>query len=91
MPNRFAAEEIQRCRALSSRRTEKVHHDPLAHFLLGQALAGMKEYDSAAQALRAAISFNPNFPEAHARLAALLELASASRNPRVTIGGSRAV
>ena len=33
----------------------------------------MKEYERAAEAFRAAISFNPNFPEAHVRLAALLE------------------
>ena len=52
---------------------QRVYHDPLAHFLLGRALAGMKEYERSAEAFRAAISFNPNFPEAHARLAALLE------------------
>jgi predicted AlkP superfamily phosphohydrolase/phosphomutase/tetratricopeptide (TPR) repeat protein len=46
---------------------------PLAHFLLGQALAGTKAYERAADAFRAAISLNPNFPEAHVRLAALLE------------------
>ena len=46
---------------------------PLAHFLLGRALAGMREYGRAAEAFRAAISFNPNFPQAHVRLAALLE------------------
>jgi hypothetical protein len=33
----------------------------------------MKEYARAAEAFRSAISFNPNFPEAHVRLAALLE------------------
>jgi predicted AlkP superfamily phosphohydrolase/phosphomutase/tetratricopeptide (TPR) repeat protein len=52
---------------------QRIHDYPLAHFLLGRALAGMKEYERAAEALRAAISFNPNFPEAHVRLAALLE------------------
>ena len=51
---------------------ERVYHDPLAHFLLGRALAGIGEYHRAAEAYRAAIAFNPNFPEAHARLAALL-------------------
>jgi tetratricopeptide (TPR) repeat protein len=51
---------------------QRVYHDPLAHFLLGRALTGMKEYERAAEAFRAALSFNPNFPEAHARLAALL-------------------
>ena len=52
---------------------ERVHHDPAAHFLLGRSLNGIKDYRSAADAFRAAISFNPNFPEAHIRLAALLE------------------
>ena len=52
---------------------QRIDHYPLAHFLLGLALTGMKEYERAAEAFRAAISFNPNFPEAHVRLAALLE------------------
>ena len=33
----------------------------------------MKEYRRAAGAFRAAISLNPNFPEAHVRLAAILD------------------
>jgi predicted AlkP superfamily phosphohydrolase/phosphomutase/tetratricopeptide (TPR) repeat protein len=52
---------------------QRISRSPLAHFLLGRALAGMKEYERAAEAFRAAISCNPNFPEAHVRLAALLE------------------
>ena len=52
---------------------QRSHHDPLAHFLLGRALVGMKEYERAGEAFRAAISLNPNFPEAHTRLAALLD------------------
>ena len=52
---------------------QRIHHYPQAHFLLGLALTGMQEYGRAADAFRAAISFNPNFPEAHIRLAALLE------------------
>jgi tetratricopeptide (TPR) repeat protein len=52
---------------------QRIYHYPLAHFLLGLALTGMQDYDRAAASLRAAISFNPNFPEAHVRLAALLE------------------
>jgi tetratricopeptide (TPR) repeat protein len=52
---------------------QRIYHDPQAHFLLGRALVGMQEYERAAEAFRAAISFNPNFPEAHVRLAALLE------------------
>jgi len=52
---------------------ERTYHDPLPHFLLGRALAGMREYRRAAEAFRAAISINPNFPQAHARLAMLLQ------------------
>ncbi len=52
---------------------QRVDHQPLAHFLLGLALAGMREYAPAAAAYRAALSINPNFPQAHVRLAALLE------------------
>jgi tetratricopeptide (TPR) repeat protein len=52
---------------------QRNYHYPLAHFLLGVALAGMKEYERAANAFRAAISQNPNFPEAHFRLTRLLE------------------
>src|SRR5580658_2512109 len=52
---------------------QRFYDYPLAHFLLGRALAGMQEYERAAEAFRAAISCNPNFPEAHVRLAALLE------------------
>ena len=52
---------------------QRIYHYPLAHYLLALALVGMKEFDRAAAAFGAAISFNPNFPEAHIRLAALLE------------------
>ncbi|HEV8040907.1 MAG TPA: alkaline phosphatase family protein [Bryobacteraceae bacterium] len=52
---------------------QRIYHYPQAHFMLGQALTGMKEYERAAEAFRAAISFNPNYPEAHVRLAELLE------------------
>jgi predicted AlkP superfamily phosphohydrolase/phosphomutase/tetratricopeptide (TPR) repeat protein len=52
---------------------QRIYHYPLAHYLLGLALVGMKEYERAAAAFGAAISFNPNFPEAHVRLAAVLE------------------
>jgi len=52
---------------------QRIYHYPQAHFLLGRALTGMQEYQRAAEAFRAAISFNPNFPEAHVRLAGLLE------------------
>jgi predicted AlkP superfamily phosphohydrolase/phosphomutase/tetratricopeptide (TPR) repeat protein len=52
---------------------QRVYHYPLAHYLLGLALLGLKEYERAAAAFGAAISFNPNFPEAHMRLAAVME------------------
>ena len=52
---------------------QRVFHSPDAHYLLGIGLAGLGEHERAADAFRAAISFNPNFPEAHVRLAALLE------------------
>jgi tetratricopeptide (TPR) repeat protein len=52
---------------------QRIYQYPLAHFFLGLALAGLKQYDRAAEALRSAILWNPNFPEAHMRLAALLE------------------
>jgi predicted AlkP superfamily phosphohydrolase/phosphomutase/tetratricopeptide (TPR) repeat protein len=51
---------------------QRRHHYPMAHFLLGVALAGMKDYERAADAIRVALSLNPNFPEAHRRLAILL-------------------
>ena len=51
---------------------ERLYHYPRAHFLLGMALGGMKDYERAADALRVALSLNPNFPEAHRRLAMIL-------------------
>ncbi len=52
---------------------QRVYQYPLAHYLLGLALVGRKEFERAAEALETAISLNPNFPEAHVRLAAVLE------------------
>ncbi len=52
---------------------QRFHDDPVAHFLLGNALTGLREYDRAAQAYRAAIAVNPHFPQAHEKLAGLLE------------------
>ena len=69
---------------------QRIYHYPLAHFLLGLALTGMKEYERAAEAFRAAISFNPNFPEAHVRLARCLRSTGRSPNPRASIGAWRA-
>jgi len=51
---------------------QRLYHYPHAHFLLGVSLAGMGNYQGAADALRVALSLNPNFPEAHRRLALLL-------------------
>jgi predicted AlkP superfamily phosphohydrolase/phosphomutase/tetratricopeptide (TPR) repeat protein len=70
---------------------QRAGQDPLPHFLLGRALAGLKAYERAAEAFRAAIAFNPNFPEAHERLAALLEkhlcdLESAQEHRRLAHG-----
>jgi tetratricopeptide (TPR) repeat protein len=73
VPDGAAARKFAYRRAIGSGCAAEIYHYPLAHFLLGLALAGMKEYERAAEAFRAAISFNPNFPEAHVRLAALLE------------------
>lgn len=47
--------------------------NPVAHFLLGRALAGMKQHGRAADAFRFAIALHPNFPEAQRGLARLLE------------------
>jgi predicted AlkP superfamily phosphohydrolase/phosphomutase/tetratricopeptide (TPR) repeat protein len=51
---------------------ERLYHYPLAHFFLGVALRGMKEYRRAVGAFRTALSLNPNFPHAHLHLAAIL-------------------
>jgi tetratricopeptide (TPR) repeat protein len=52
---------------------QRLHHYPVAHFLLGVALTGLEDYARAADAFRVAISLNPNFPAAHRRLADLLD------------------
>jgi tetratricopeptide (TPR) repeat protein len=52
---------------------QRLYQYPMAHFLLGVALTGLRDYPAAADALRTAVSLNPNFPAAHLRLAALLE------------------
>ncbi|HLW76292.1 MAG TPA: tetratricopeptide repeat protein, partial [Bryobacteraceae bacterium] len=52
---------------------ERVHSNASPHHLLGRALTGMREFERAAAAYRAAIAIHPNFPGAHLRLASLLE------------------
>jgi tetratricopeptide (TPR) repeat protein len=51
---------------------QRLYHYPLGHFLLGIALTGMREYDRAIMAFRIALSLNPDYPQAHLRLAFLL-------------------
>ena len=52
---------------------QRLYHFPMAHYFLGESLAGMGDYSRAAAAYRLAITQNPNFPAAHLRLATLLE------------------
>ncbi|HVY94619.1 MAG TPA: alkaline phosphatase family protein, partial [Bryobacteraceae bacterium] len=52
---------------------QRVYQFPLAHYLLGLALVGRRQYERAVEAFEMAISLNPNFPEAHMRLAAVME------------------
>jgi predicted AlkP superfamily phosphohydrolase/phosphomutase/tetratricopeptide (TPR) repeat protein len=51
---------------------QRLYQYPTAHFLLGVALTQLKDYRRAADAFRVALSQNPNFPQAHLRLAMLL-------------------
>ncbi|MCF8128791.1 MAG: alkaline phosphatase family protein [Deltaproteobacteria bacterium] len=60
--NNDAAEQALKAVALS-------YHYPLAHFLLGVALHRLSRLPEAVQALKIAVSQNPNFPEAYGRLA----------------------
>jgi predicted AlkP superfamily phosphohydrolase/phosphomutase/tetratricopeptide (TPR) repeat protein len=46
-----------------------LYHFPMAHFCLGVALHRMGHVDRAVQALEVAVALNPNFREAHLRLA----------------------
>jgi predicted AlkP superfamily phosphohydrolase/phosphomutase/tetratricopeptide (TPR) repeat protein len=52
---------------------QRLYHYPMGHFLLGIALARLKNYTRSADAFRVALSLNPNFPLAHLRLAFLLQ------------------
>ncbi len=42
-----------------------LYQNPMAHYILGLGLFRMKEYRRAAQAVRVAVSLNPNFERAH--------------------------
>ncbi len=55
---------------------------PLPHYLLGRALEMLRDSSGAAQAYRSAISLNPNFPQAHLRLASLAGDAGEAREHR---------
>jgi len=52
---------------------ERSYRDPLAHYFLGVSLMAGKDFARAADAFRSAIASHPNFPQAHLRLAGLLE------------------
>lgn len=51
---------------------QRLFHYPVAHFLLGVALTRLGRYSRAADAFRVALTLNPNYPQAHLRLSALL-------------------
>lgn len=53
--------------------TELSYFNPRAHYLLGTALGRLGQIEPALNALKLAISQNPNYPEAHRRLAFLYE------------------
>jgi predicted AlkP superfamily phosphohydrolase/phosphomutase/tetratricopeptide (TPR) repeat protein len=50
----------------------KLYFFPMAHFLLGVARVGLKDYEAAASEFRTALSQNPHFPQAHLWLGRLL-------------------
>jgi predicted AlkP superfamily phosphohydrolase/phosphomutase/tetratricopeptide (TPR) repeat protein len=52
---------------------QRLYWNPVGHFLLGMALTGMRDYERAAEAFRAALALNPNYRQAHFRLAHLLK------------------
>lgn len=63
--NRKAAEYALRAVSL-------LYQYPMAHYCLGVALHRMGRVERAVEALQVAVDQNPNFPEAHERLARLL-------------------
>ena len=52
---------------------QRLYFYPMAHFVLGVALAGLREDERSAEAIRVALSQNPHFPQAHLWLARLLK------------------
>ena len=47
---------------------QRLYQNPVGHFLLGVALAGMGDYERARAAFETALRLNPNFRQAHLRL-----------------------
>jgi len=68
---------------------QRIYDYPLAHFLLGRALAGMKEYERAAEAFRAAISATRIFPKRTFDSPRCWRSTSATPNPRASTGALR--
>ena len=78
-----AAAHLGMCRSYLPRRNNKaakadaltsvglLYHNPYGHFLLGVALHRLLDIKRAREAFQMAVSQNPNFPEAHGRLAYL--------------------
>jgi len=49
----------------------RIYFDPLSHFVLGVALHRLGEVPRAVEALKVAVSQNPNYPQAHRRLSSI--------------------
>jgi hypothetical protein len=52
---------------------QRLYFYPMGHFVLGVALAGLREDERSAEAFRVALLQNPHFPQAHLWLARLLK------------------
>jgi predicted AlkP superfamily phosphohydrolase/phosphomutase/tetratricopeptide (TPR) repeat protein len=52
---------------------QRLYHNPVGHFLLGVSLVGLGDYERARDAFETALSLNPNFRQAHLRLAYLFK------------------
>lgn len=64
-------QENRRAAELALRAVGLLYHYPFAHYLLGVALHRLGDIDRAKQALGIALTMNPNFAQAHRRIAAL--------------------